>query len=420
MIWFLVACTDPLADDSNPGTVNDSEVDDTADTGEVADGCAPLDPPELATWLSPGDDLRAAIDNATAGETLMLNAGTYDVPGNLWIRTPGVTLQGVGADEVILDAGRQGGSVVVIAASDVTVAHVTLANAWYHGIHVRPDAAGPVENTLIYGVHVLDPGEQAIKINQEGADYVDQGVIACSRLTLTDEGRPAIRNNCYTGGIDAHKTRGWHIRDNHIEGFWCDSGLAEHGIHMWRQNADTLIERNEVVNCARGIGLGLSETSSGDDRDQNVSDCPDVAYIDDFRGTIVNNTVYADASGLFASAAGFDSGIAVWNACQATVIHNTVVSTSAPFSSIEYRFAGTTLELKNNLTSHAIKDRTVTRVVSEGNLTDAGPENFVGGGDLHLVEGSTALDAGVPVEVTRDIDGDLRGTPPDVGADERL
>jgi hypothetical protein len=113
-------------------------------------------------------------------------------------------------------------------------------------------------------VHIIDPGQQANKINPAAANaYPDDGVNACSHIELTDVGRPHIRNNCYTGGIDAHQAEGWVIRDNLIEGFWCENGLSEHGIHLWRGCRDTVVERNVLRENARGIGFGLAESSSG-------------------------------------------------------------------------------------------------------------------------------------------------------------
>ena len=422
---LLLGCPGVEPEDELPReteeVVDTEDTEDTEDTGTPPGPkpweCEALPLPSTVTELSPGDDLQAAVDAAQVGDTLLLSAGTYSVDGRLWIRSPGITLRGVGRDEVILDASRQGGSVVTVAASDVTVAHMTLKNAWTHGVHVRPEAQA-LSGVHLYDLHVWNPGEQAIKINQQDDLYVDDGEVACSRMTLDDEGRPEIRNNCYTGGIDAHRTRGWTFRDNTIEGFWCPSGLAEHGIHLWRQNADSVIERNVLINVTRGIGLGMAATSGGNERDQDATGCPEVDYIDDFRGQVVNNTVYADDPGLFASSAGFDTGIAVWNACEATVAHNTVYSTSPPYSSIEWRFSGTTVLVQNNLVSHPMKDRGVTSVLSEGNLETAHAGDFAALPDLHLAAGSQAIDAGVPGETPGDIDGELRDSAPDVGADE--
>ena len=62
-----------------------------------------------------------------------------------------------------------------------------------------------ITGILLHNLRIIDPGEQAIKVNAVGAGTVDHSTLECSRLQLTDAGRPHIRNNCYTGGLDAHE-----------------------------------------------------------------------------------------------------------------------------------------------------------------------------------------------------------------------
>ncbi len=286
---------------------------------------------------------------------------------------------------------------------------------------------------MIHNVRITDPGQQAIKINQNNAGtYPDDGVIACSRMELTAAGRPEIRDNCYTGGVDAHQAWGWRIHDNHIEGFWCDAGLSEHGIHMWRGCRDTVVERNVIVNCARGVGFGLAGSPADNQRMPDIAGgddpCPDLrggAYVDHWGGIVRNNFIFADDPGLFASATGFDGGVSLWNACNAAVVHNTVFSTQPPFLCIETRFEGTYALVANNLVSHRIQARTENTAELVSNVENAAAAWFVDalGGDLHLAPagpspahgGAADLPAGVCDE---DIDGDPRAAPRDVGADE--
>jgi hypothetical protein len=325
---------------------------------------------------------------------------------------------------VILDGGYVTTEIVQVVASDVTIADVTLREAYYHPIHVMSSEEGDTTGTLIYNVHILDPGEQAIKINPAAAGaYPDDGVIACSHIELTDDGRPHIRNNCYTGGVDAHQARGWHIRDNLIEGFWCSSGLSEHGIHLWRGCRDTVVERNTVRNSARGIGFGLSTT--GDGRTYADEPCQSASgYVDHYGGVIRNNAVFANDSGLFASQYGFDCGVCLWNACGGRILHNTVASTEPPFSSIEWRFPNTDPDVINNLVTHNLRERDGAAASAWGNLDDAPLSLFVDAarGDLHLAQTAADAidDAAAPAGVVDDVDGDVRpsGRQYDVGADE--
>jgi hypothetical protein len=280
-------------------------------------------------------------------------------------------------------------------------------------------------NTQIYRVRVIDGAEQAIKINPAAAGYyTDNGTIACSHIELTDAGRPHVRNNCYTGGIDAHQSRGWVLRDNWIGGFWCPSGLSEHGIHFWTGSRDTVIERNTLVNNARGIGCGLVESGTG--RTYADNPCPTAAgYVDHYAATVRNNFVFANSAALFASQYGFDCGICIAQTCGAQVVHNTVVSTVAPFSSIEWRFANTVVDIRNNLVSHNLRDRGGVDTQA-GNLQSAPLSLFIdaANGELHLRPGAAlAIGQGVPVAAgvaADDVDGEPRPSASgrDIGADE--
>ena len=127
----------------------------------------------------------------------------------------------------------------------MTIADLTIREAATHPIHVVSTDGADTINTLIYNVHIVDPREQAIKINpNQGGYFVDDGEIACSHIELTDTGRSNVQPNpggCYTGGVDAHQAWGWIIRDNVIEGFWCNTGLSEHAVHCWRGCRDTVV-----------------------------------------------------------------------------------------------------------------------------------------------------------------------------------
>jgi hypothetical protein len=383
--------------------------------------------------VSSVSELRDAVNNAARGETILIANGLYHLNGvYLRFATPDVTLRSASGDReaVVLDGGYVTTEIVQIVASHVTIADLTLRKAYNHPIHVMSSNGADTTDVVIYNVRVSDPGQQAIKINPYTAKHAnafpDDGLVACSHIELTDTGRSHIRDNCYTGGVDAHQARGWTIRDNVIEGFWCESGLSEHGIHLWKACRDTVVERNELRNNARGIGFGMATGGSGV-RTYPDEPCPGAggAYVDHYDGVIRNNVVFADRPELFGSQYGFDCGICLWNVCGAQVVHNSVASTQPPFSSIEWRFDNTDVVIRNNLVTHNLLDRGGTADLS-GNLQGQPPSTFLdwSSGDLHLTPGaSAAIDGGVLLEpglCDDDFDGDPRpiGPTPDVGADE--
>jgi hypothetical protein len=307
-------------------------------------------------------------------------------------------------DAVVLDAGYSGGAaeLVYIDVEHITIADLTLKRAWYHAVHI----VGGGHHATLYNLRIVDSKEQFVKVNQNGGDYADWGLAACNELELTDAGRTHIRNDCYTGGLDAHAATGWRVWRNRVEGFWCDDGLSEHGIHMWRASADTVVEENVVVDCARGIGFGLGPGADGHSG-----------------GVIRNNFIAAADGDLFVSEYGFDAGIALWGAEGAEVYHNTVASTQEPFSSIEWRFISTSVTLANNLSTGPIRDRGGTAYLTT-NLEDVPIGLFAGvaAGDLHLLDPeSSPVDSGTPLasgQCDSDIDRQPRDAEPDIGADE--
>lgn len=392
--------------------------------------CPPLPPPTgNVVHVSTVAGLESAVNNAASGSTILVADGYYNLDGvYLLFDTPGVTLRSASGDRaaVVLDGNYLTSEIIQIVASDVTIADLTLREAYDHPIHVMSTEDSHTLNTLIYNVHIIDPGQQAIKINPvPGGFYTDDGVIACSHIELTNAGRAHIRDNCYTGGVDAHQARGWTLRDNRIQGFWCEAGLSEHAIHLWRGCRDTTIERNILLDNARGVGLGL--VTDGEGRTYPDDPCPAASgYVDDYGGIIRNNFIAANDSGLFASQSGFDCGICLWNACNAQALHNTVYTADpgSTFSAIEWRFPNTQAQIVNNLANHTLRERDGATAEQSGNLSGALAEWFVAAaqGDLHLAPAALpAIDQVIaPPGVTDDIDGEPRpsGAAADIGADE--
>ena len=293
----------------------------------------------------PDQWLYGIVQGATGGTTILLHDGVYDLDGGdaasrLVFATPGVTMRSLSGDRdaVVLDGGYQTDELISIVASNVTIADLTVREAYNHPVHVSGVGA-PISGTLLRNLRVVDPGQQAIKINAVGQAWADFGTIECSAIELTDAGRSHVRDSCYTGGVDAHSARGWIVRRNRISGFWCAAGLSEHGVHFWSASRDTVVEENVIVDCARGIGFGLGQ--SGADRQYPDDPYPGVGYLGHVDGVVRNNFVAASDPDLFASLSGFDAGIAIEQARTVLVAHNTVVSTAPPFSSIEWRWANT-------------------------------------------------------------------------------
>lgn len=395
MAWIIIAAT------------STARASQTLEPQIDPDQCAPLPAPGgRIVNVSTEDQLWTAVNTAQPGDTISLADGTYHLAQQgyyVWIDTPNVTLRSTNGNReaVILDNNWSASETITIAASNVTVADLTIQRARTHPIHVVSTDNGDTLNTLIYNVHIIDPGQQAVKINPHAARvyFPNDGEVACSHVELTEVGRSKvleINGSCYTGGVDAHGAQSWVIRDNLIEGFYCNSGgLSEHGIHLWGDSQDTLVERNQLVDNARGIGFGLG--SSGHSG-----------------GIIRNNMVHTIQ----------DVGIGLESAPGARVYNNTVY-TENYFNSIEYRFAATNgVEIINNLTNAAIASRDGGSGTVQNNHTNAQTGWFLAAseGDLHLTGSIAGVvdQAQTLAGVSDDFDGDPRpiGVAPDLGADE--
>ena len=357
------------------------------------------------------DGLIAAISNANGGgdPTILLSDGTYHLNGRyLPITADGVTVRSVGGrrNAVILDGDYETTEIFQVVASNVTIADLTIKRAMYHPIHIMATGGENVTGSLIENVHIIDPGQQAIKINPDSGrtHTVDDGNIIGSLIELTEDGRTKvweINGSCYTGGIDAHAATGWKIQDNLIMGFWCSGGLSEHGIHFWSNSRNTLVERNQIIDCDRGIGFGLGS------RGHNG-------------GIIRNNMIYQGSGHGYS-----DVGIGMESAPGAKVYNNTIFLEHDYPNSIEYRFTSTTaVSIVNNLTNRAIEARDGASADLSHNRTHAQPGWFtdINTGNLHLAGRiNTVSDAGAVIAgLTDDFDKDSRpqGAGIDIGADE--
>lgn len=156
-----------------------SAASDPTPVRSIGSLCPPLPPPTgEVVYVSSVAELQSAVNNAASNSTILVTDGTYNLHGvYLWFDTPGVTLR---------------------------------------------SASGNREAV------VINPHEAKVH-------FPDNGTVACSHIEMTDTGRPHVNptaGGCYTGGVDAHYAWGWTIRDNLIEGFWCEHRLSEHGIHL--------------------------------------------------------------------------------------------------------------------------------------------------------------------------------------------
>jgi len=381
--------------------------------------CPALPPPTGPTiekTPADADDLRAIIAGAAAGTTILLHDGVYDMSGGDWSHrlqfdTPNVTLRSLSGDReaVVLDGGYGTNELISIQASGIVIADLTLGHCRFHGIQVQGESPHDASGLHVHNCRLVNCNEQFIKGSSKPDDPVGatDGIIENCLFKFNS----GWAYQYYTGGIDIHKGVNWIVRDNLFRNIRVPAGkkgMSEHAIHFWNRSSkpqNVVVERNQIINCDRGIGFGLGSQAGGHNGGSSA---------------IRNNFVYNDGTG-----PATDVGIGLEHADHVAVENNTVFIANYR-GPIEYRFASSShLVFRNNLSNRPILARNDAPAPTlSRNLGSARPEWFadLANGDLHLTRrAGPALDAGVPLGTFKDdIDAERRpaGDSWDIGADE--
>jgi PKD repeat protein len=360
----------------------------------------PLPPPTgSVVYVSTVNQLQNAVSALQSGQTIMINPGTYNLTGTLYV-PQGLTniairgASGKASDVVIkgdavLDAtAPYTGSAIWGSGSGisgtiqfgiwlgnvqgVTVGDITLENFVDDAVILN---AG-VQSPLFHDVVMLDTGEQLLKSNPDGSGGgVNNGVVEYCTIGYT----VAAPNN-YTNGVDLHTTQNWIIRNNLFKNILTTNtkttvtsgALAGPAVLVWNHSSNCTTVGNTFVNCQREIAYGLSDPSS-------ITD-------DNTGGLIANNMIYRSGG------QHGDVAIGVWNSPGTEVAFNTIILSGDYVNAIEYRFSTTTnVKILYNLTDSAITARDGATGTVSGNITTAQQSWFVNPsvGDLHLTAAAT-------------------------------
>jgi hypothetical protein len=292
---------------------------------------------------------------------------------------------------------------ISVSAPGVTIADLTVTRVGFHGIQVRGEKGA--SNVVIHNVHVCDVGQQLIKGSAApGSEPCRGGLVACCLLEYSDHAP-----SDYTNGVDVLKGEGWTVRDNtirRIRGPEANGWRAGPAILFWGHSRNTVVERNWIVDCYRGIALGLASESNGG------SGQPDHEGGIIRRNAICNLNPWAD------------EGIEVNGSPGARVEHNTVLVEGKVPWSIGIRFPSANAHVWNNLSNRQIILRDEAKADLKANVTNAQSSWFVDSkrGDLRLGRGGlAAIDYGVIIPETEMTGGrspSYSGSAPDAGAFE--
>ena len=220
-----------------------------------------------------------------------------------------------------------------ISGSGVHISGVTLQEVSNHLIQVRAEANA--DEFHLSNCVLRDAYEQLFKVSgKKDGSYSDRGIIE----NCIFEYSKGVGPQFYIGGIDAHRSRSWVVRNNTFRNIASPSKkVAEHAIHFWDDSSDNIVQGNTITNCDRGIGFGLG-----------------AGGIQNFGGLIEDNLIiHTERSHNFA-----DVGIALESSPATRVLNNTVLLFSKYPNAIEYRFATTqNVVISGNKVNRKIKAR---------------------------------------------------------------
>ncbi len=366
-------------------------------------------PPRSATTVQARSmvELRRAMARARPGTTILLEDGTYRLEGNqLDIPVSRLVLRGKSGDrsKVVLRGNRITERMVAISVSapGVTIADLTVTQVGFHGVQVHGEKGA--SDVVIHNVHVLDVGQQLIKGTAPGSEPCRNGLVSCCLLEYSDHAP-----SDYTNGVDVLNGEGWTVRDNtlkRIRGPEPQGYRAGPAILFWRHSRNTIIERNWILDCHRGIALGLGPESN------------DGSGQLDHEGGIIRRNALCNLNPWA------DEGIEVNASPGARVEHNTVLVEGKVPWSISIRFPTASARVWNNLSNRQIILREGAKADLKANVGNAQRNWFIDAkrGDLRLARPDLpAIDVGV---VGADREKNAGGVPsfsglaPDAGAFE--
>lgn len=346
--------------------------------------------------------LRAALQNAAPGDDIVLAAGTYTVDTNLNCLASGtaaapIRVRAATPRSVLLRFGtglvegfKVSGAYWRFEGLDVEGTCATDANC-EHAFHVFGNA-----EFLQLRDNVLRDFNAQIKSNgvSSGGVYVYPDDVVIENNLFYDT-RARNTANPVTK-IDVVGGRRWLLRGNTIRDYQKLGGDGvSYAAFLKGNSRDGVFERN-LVRCSQqfsgGTRLGLSFGGGGTGPN---SICEDGICIPEHQNGIMRNNVILSCN---------DVGIYLNSAANSRIQHNTLYATSG----IDVRFAASTADVRNNLSSAGINLRNGGSSTNAGNLSNVSMANFAAwfqapaSADFRLVNGASLVNLGVAAPLVAD------------------
>lgn len=364
--------------------------------------------------VSDAQALREAIQEAAAGDEIVLAPGAYLLTANLACAAPG----SASAPIVVRAATPRS----VLIRFDALEGFRVLAPHWrFSGLDIEgacaaDDAcehafhlAGDADFTVIRDNVVRDFNAQIKSNGDGGGAFPDDVLVEGNQLYDTRARQTA---NPVTK-IDVVGGRRWVVRSNTIRDYQKGAGDGiSYAAFLKGNSRDGVFERNLVIcedQTTGGTRLGLSLGGGG----TGAQFCEEGDCTTEHQDGVLRNNLILRCP---------DVGIYLNRAARSEVHHNTLYDTSG----IDVRFATASADLRNNLLSGAIRNRDGATSTGAGNLAGVALASFADwflapdDADFRLADGAAIVDAGVAAPLATD---DFCGTAradgaPDLGAVE--
>jgi parallel beta-helix repeat protein len=357
--------------------------------------------------------LRSAFQNATAGTTITLRNGTYNLTAPLSTRANGT------ATSPIIVRAQYSKQAIVVSNGAAQAFSVTHPYWRFQNMFVRVRGAGSYygfkmetngHSTRVTGntIELLPGAEAGVKgAGSANGPWPDNAQIGYNEIYFT-----APTTYSFAEGIDAVAVSGWWIYNNVIHHIYPGTSGVAYGAMTKGNSMGTVMENNLFYDCFIPISLGGGGTGSQWMRNG------DTTY-EDRNGLIRNNVAMNSqdvALYLYKS-----NGARVYN----NTFYNSYTSCGTGCSSIDVRLAGATGDIRNNIIDKPIQNREGGTHTSINNMQLPTPTTTswfvsVATRNFRLVSTAPAVNrASVLSTVTRDMYARTRvGLVPDVGAAE--
>jgi hypothetical protein len=358
-------------------------------------------------------ELIQAINQAKAGQTILIEDGHYIMPRYVEISADNVTLRSASGhrERMIIDGAesRHREILGVRACSGVTIADLTIQNIQCNGFKINSETN--VQDLTIYNciIHnIWQRGVKGVRVPKENRDSIrpkNCRIQYCLFYNdrpkrLSDDPADIAKGN-YIAGIDVMFAKDWIISDNVFVGIQGRTYEGRGAVFLWHDSQDCVIERNIIIDC--DVGLQLGNPYKPDEIQYHCVRC------------IARNNFITRAP---------EAGIVAVYTKDCKILNNTIHDPESKLHRlVRTVFTNDSLLVANNLLSGpGIRNEFESKTTFLNNVIKDVSDDFVdpARGNLHLKSTATeAIDNGKPMaQVVEDIDGQQRDSRPDIGADE--